>query len=180
MRWPGKIPARTESRQLLMSIDLFPTIAHVVGAELPKHAIDGLDAWPIIAGKPRARNPHRAYWFYYENNELQAVVSGDGRWKLQLPHTYRTLGGRPGGRDGLPVPYEQRKLVKSELYDLVDDMSETRDLSGRYPRVVRRLEDEAEKARQELGDALTHRQGRGLREPGREENPNAEVRSPKS
>ena len=86
-----------------MTIDLFPTIARLAGAELPGHAIDGLDVWPLLAGEPGARNPHEAYLFYYGKNELQAVASGDGRWKLQLPHTYTTLAGRPGGRGGTPV-----------------------------------------------------------------------------
>ena len=167
MRWPGKIPAGTESWRMLMTIDLFPTIAKLIHAELPKHSIDGLNVWPIISGKPGARNPHTAYWFYYEVNQLQAVVSGDGRWKLQLPHTYRTLGGRLGGHDGLPAPYQQRKLAKAELYDLANDISESNDLSARQPRIVKRLEAEAEKARQELGDSLTQRKGKGCREPGR-------------
>src|SRR5262249_21072365 len=118
MRWPGKIPAGTESKVMLMTIDLFPTIAKLIHADLPKHRIDGLDVWPIISGKPgKSKNPHEAYWFYYEVNHLQAVVTGDGRWKLQLPHTYRTLGGKPGGHGGAPAPYENRKLEKSELYD---------------------------------------------------------------
>src|SRR6266498_390770 len=73
MRWPGRIPAGTESKEMLMSLDLFPTIAKVIGAELPKHRIDGLDVWPIISGKGSAKNPHQAYWFYYEVNQLQAV-----------------------------------------------------------------------------------------------------------
>jgi arylsulfatase A-like enzyme len=167
MRWPGKIPAGTESKQMLMSLDLFPTVAKRIDAELPKHPIDGLDVWPIISGKGRAKNPHTAYWFYYEVNQLQAVVSGDGRWKLQLPHTYRTLGGKPGGRDGMPVPYEQRKLEKAELYDLVIDISESTDVAARHPDLVKRLESEVEKSREELGDALTHRRGKGVREPGR-------------
>jgi arylsulfatase len=98
------------------TIDLFPTIARLIHADLPKHPIDGLDVWPIISGKRGAKNPHAAYWFYYEVNQLQAVVSGDGRWKLQLPHTYRTLGGRPGGHGGTPAPYEQRKLEQADLY----------------------------------------------------------------
>src|SRR5215471_9030535 len=160
MRWPGKIPAGTESWQMLMSIDLFPTIAKTIHADLPRHPIDGLDVWPIISGKRGGRNPHKAYWFYYEINELQAVVSGDGRWKLQLPHTYRTLAGRPGGRDGLPVPYEQRKLENAELYDLVQDISETIDVAARHRDIVKKLEAEAEKACQELGDALTKRVGK--------------------
>ncbi len=150
-----------------MSLDLFPTIAKLIGAELPKHAIDGLNVWPIISGQRRAKNPHTAYWFYYEVNQLQATVTGDGRWKLQLPHTYRTLAGKPGGHDGNPAPYEQRKLEKSELYDLVNDISETTDVSAQHPDLVKRLEAEAEKARQELGDAITKRTGKGTREPGR-------------
>ena len=167
MRWPGKIPAGTESRQMLMTIDLFPTIANLIHADLPKHPIDGLDVWPIISGKRSAKNPHTAYWFYYEANQLQAVVSGDGRWKLQLPHTYRTLGGRPGGQGGTPAPYEQRQLERAQLYDLVNDIAETTDVAGQHPEVVKSLENEAEHARQELGDALTKRAGQGVREPGR-------------
>lgn len=167
MRWPGQIPAGTESRQMLMSIDLFPTIAHLTHADLPRHTIDGLDVWPIISGQPGAKNPHSAYWFYYEVNQLQAVVTGDGRWKLQLPHTYRTLNGKPGGHGGLPVPYEQRQLEKAELYDLVNDISEASDVAGQHPEIVQSLEAEAEKARAELGDALTKRKGKGNREPGR-------------
>ena len=167
IRWRGHIPAGTECKDMLMTIDLLPTIAKLLGARLPANKLDGLDVWPIISGQPHATNPHPAYWFYYEVNQLQAVVSGDGRWKLQLPHTYRTLAGRPGGHGGTPAPYEQRKLEKAELYDLSSDMSETADVAGRHPEVVKHLEAEAEKAREELGDALTHRIGKGVREPGR-------------
>jgi arylsulfatase len=101
------------------------------------------------------------------NNQLQAVVTGDGRWKLQLPHTYNTLGGRPGGRGGTPVPYAQRKLERAELYDLERDVSEATDVAAGHPDVVARLEAEAERARGELGDALTQRVGKGTRPPGR-------------
>jgi arylsulfatase A-like enzyme len=167
MRWPGKIPAGTETWDILMTIDLFPTIAALIGAQLPNHPIDGRNVWPIISGKPHARNPHSSYWFYYEENQLQAVVSGDGHWKLQLPHTYRTLAGKPGGRGGLPVPYENRKLEHAELYDLQTDLSETTDVAAQHPEIVSYLQREAEKARQELGDALTRRSGKGTREPGR-------------
>jgi arylsulfatase A len=171
MRWPGRIPAGTESKDMLMTIDLFPTIAKLIHADFPKHRIDGLDVWPIISGKRNAKNPHEAYWFYYEVNQLQAIVSGDGRYKLQLPHTYRTLSGRPGGHGGTPVPYDNRKLEKSELYDLVNDISETTDVSDKHPAIVKQLEAEAEKARAELGDNLTRRIGAGVREPGRVEMP---------
>jgi arylsulfatase len=167
MRWPGRIPAGSDSWDMFMSIDLFPTIARLVGAKLPKHKIDGLDVWPIISRQPGAKNPHEAYWFYYEVNQLQAVTTSDGGWKLQLPHTYQTLAGKLGGKDGLPVPYSQRKLEKEELYDLMHDIGETTDVSAQHPEMVRHLEEEAEKARADLGDGLTKRPGAGHREPGR-------------
>jgi len=167
MRWPGRIPAGRTSDAMFMSIDLLPTIAHRVGAKLPEQRIDGLDVWPLIAGEPGAKNPHAAYFYYYENNQLQAVSSGDGRWKLQLPHTYRTLTGRPGGTNGVPVKYDHVKVQSPELYDLQADIGETRNVAAEHPEIVRQLLGFAEQARADLGDTLTHRQGSGVREPGR-------------
>ena len=164
-RWPGKIPKASVCKEPAMTIDILPTVAKLIGAELPKHKIDGLDVWPLLAGVPGAKNPHDAYYFYFQDNELQALMSG--QWKLQLLHTYRTLAGQPGGRDGTPAPYQQRKLAQSELYDLESDIGETADLATQRPEVVKRLEALAEQAREELGDSLTKRVGKGVREPGR-------------
>ncbi len=167
MRWPGQIPAGTDSAEMLMTIDLFPTIAGRTGAPMPTNRIDGLDVWPIISRQPGARNPHNAYWFYYGVNELQAVTTGDGRWKLQLPHTYRTLAGRAGGRDGLPVPYAQQAIGHAELYDLAGDSGETTDVSAGHPEIVEQIEAAVEQARADLGDRLTRRTGAGQRAAGR-------------
>ena len=167
MRWPGHIPAGTRCDTMAMTLDLFPTIAHLIGAELPKHPIDGMDIWPILSGKRGAKNPHEAYYQYYEVNQLQAVTTGDGRWKLQLPHTYRTLGGRPGGKDGTPAKYENRQIQQPELYDMQADLGESRNVAQEHPDVVQQLQGIAEKARADLGDALTNRTGAGVREPGR-------------
>ena len=167
MRWPGRIPAGKTSDAMLMTIDLLPTLAKLVGAELPKHRIDGLDVWPVIAGEQGAKNPHEAYFFYYEQNQLQAVTSGDGRWKLQLPHGFRTLAGRPGGTNGIPARYEQVKIAEPELYDLEQDVRERTNVASEHPEIVKRLLALAEQAREDLGDSLTGRNGSDVREPGR-------------
>jgi arylsulfatase A len=164
-RWPGRIPAGKVCREMAMSIDLFPTIAHWIGAELPAHKIDGLDIGDLLLGKPKARNPHEAYFFYYAQNELQAVRSGP--WKLLLPHAYRTLNGRPGGHDGIPVAYEQARVASAELYDMRQDPEERYNRASQHPEVVHHLEVLAEGCRDELGDSLTKRTGKGVREPGR-------------
>ncbi len=164
-RWPGKIPAGTVCDEPVMTIDLLPTIAALVGAELPDHKIDGLDIWPLLAGEPGAKSPHDALYFYYANEQLQAVMSGP--WKLYLPHTYRTLAGREGGHDGMPVNYEHRTLTEPELYNLVEDISETTNVAAKNPDVVKRMLAVAEEARSDLGDTLTKRKGANVRPPGR-------------
>jgi arylsulfatase A len=166
MRWPGHIPAGADTWDMLMTIDLFPTFANLIGAQMSTNKIDGLDVLPIITRQPGATNPHTAYWFYYNVNDLQAVTTGDGRWKLQLPHTYQTLAGRPGGTNGVPVPYSERKLEHEELYDLVHDISESTDVGAQHPNIVKQLEVYAEEARAELGDGLTKQKGAHRREPG--------------
>ena len=120
----------------------------------------------IFDGIPCARCPHDAFYFYYRTNELQAVRSGP--WKLVLPHTYTTLHGRPGGRDGKPVNYEPAKAAL-ELYDMQADPDEKHNVIADHPDEVKRLEVLVERARADLGDALAQRTGAGVREPGRAE-----------
>ncbi|MBI4624274.1 MAG: sulfatase [Verrucomicrobia bacterium] len=163
MRWPGKFAAGTTSDDMVMTIDLFPTIAALTGAKLPEHKIDGLDVWPILTGRKGAKNPHDGYAFYYQQNQLQAVATGDGRWKLYLPHTYRSLAGGPGGTEGRSVPYGNRTVDQPQLYDLQADLGETSDIAAAHPEIVQRLLAFADKTRDDLGDALLKRTGRGVR-----------------
>jgi arylsulfatase A-like enzyme len=161
-RWPGRIKPGTVSHTPLMTIDLFPTFATLIGAELPKHAIDGRAALPVLLGEPGATNPHEAYFFYW-GRELQAVRSG--KWKLHFPHEYRSLTGTPG-HDGKPGGYTTAKIGLS-LFDLEADVGEMKNVADRHPEVVKRLEALADKEREDLGDALTKKQGKGVRQPGK-------------
>jgi len=140
VRWPGQIPAGTECAEPVMTIDLLPTLAGIVGGRLPDHTIDGEDIWPLMAGERGAQSPHDALYFY-NGNGLQAIRSG--RWKLHLPHKYRTLAGRTGGTGGIPVKYEQAK-TELALFDLENDIGESIDLSAEHPEVVQRLKAMAE------------------------------------
>jgi arylsulfatase len=164
MRWPGKIPAGRTNPEMLMTIDLLPTLAHTCGGRLPLHKIDGMNVWPILEGKQGAKNPHEAYFVYYNRNDLQAVISG--RWKLVLPHTYNSLAGKPGGKDGRPGSY-QKMQAEMSLFDLEADVGETRNLAHSNPKELQRMLVLAEKAREDLGDDLVNKKSTGAREPGR-------------
>jgi len=162
-RWPGKIPAGRIVREPAMTIDVFPTVARLLGAELPKRRIDGQDLWPLLTAQPGAKSPHDSLFFYFLSNELQAMRSGD--WKLILPHKYRSFEGKSGRDDGIPVEYES-KDAGLELYHLVDDPGERKDLAAQQPQLVEKLLEKVEVMRQDLGDRLTSRQGNGIRPHG--------------
>ncbi len=163
MWWPGKIPAGTTCDELASTMDLFPTIAQRIEADVPAdHAIDGKNIWPLIAGESGAVSPYEAFYCYY-GGALCAVR--DRQWKLVFPHEYRTLGGRSGGRDGKPAQYTQVKATKV-LFDLKADIGETTDVSAQHPDIVARLERHAELAREALGDTLTGRNGKEIRPAG--------------
>ncbi len=164
VRWPGRVRAGVVSDAPLMTIDLLPTIAGLIGADPPERTIDGQDVWPALSGARGAAAPDRTLAFYYHNNQLQALRSG--RWKLVLPHRYRTLSGRAGGSGGRPVKYDH-VMAQMSLYDLDTDIGETRDVLGDHPDVVDRLLAEATRFRRELGDSSIGADGHARRLPGR-------------
>jgi arylsulfatase A len=166
-RFPGVVPAGAVCREPMMTIDVLPTVAKLIGAELPKRKIDGLDCGPLLRGEPGAKSPHEALFFWYADNQLQAVRSG--LWKLILPHTYRTMNGQAPGKDGVPGRYRQVKVNAAELYDLVSDSGETTDVSAKFPAEVNRLTALAEKVREDLGDTLTKKAGKNRRPAGKVE-----------
>jgi arylsulfatase A len=161
VRMPGKVPAGRECAEPVMTIDLLPTIAQLAGAEVPKdRIIDGKNVWPILAGEAGAKSPHEAYYFYWIQ-ELQAVRSG--KWKLHLPHEYRTAPQR--GADGV-VGTQGTERIELSLFDLEADIGESKNVAAENPDVVKRLLALAEKAREDLGDTGTKREGKNVRPAG--------------
>jgi len=164
MRWPGHIPAGKVCDAPLMTIDMLPTIARLIGGRLPEHKIDGLDISDVITGKT-ADSPHEVLYFYFNKNDLEALRSG--KWKLELPRHYGSLNGRSGGHGGMPAEYENLTVEAPELYDLDADPGQARNVADEHPDVFQTMLNYAEQARDELGDDLTGRSGAGRREPGR-------------
>jgi arylsulfatase A-like enzyme len=161
-RWSGRIPRGAVGPLPAMTVDLLPTIAGLAGARVPSDRIlDGRDMWPLLAGRRDAASPHDALYFYW-GDELHAVRSG--RWKLHLPHPYQSL--KRAGHNGAPGEYE-RKTIELSLFDLESDAGESTNVATRHPEVVRKLQEFAERARDDLGDSLTGRTGKNVRAAGR-------------
>lgn len=184
--WPGRVPAGAVCDEILTSMDLLPTFQTWTGAPAPTAKIDGRDVTDLLFGKSGARSPHEAF-VYYAGSELQAIRSGE--WKLHFPHPYITPHAEPG-RDGKPSNWENMKpaaITQSgiqgiatrhgyrvaeqslALYNLHEDIGETKDVSAAHPEIVERLKKLAEPLRQELGDTLTQTAAKAARPLGRDE-----------
>ena len=140
MSLPGAIAEGTWSDTSFCTVDMLPTIANLAGADLPENPIDGLDVWPLITGAPGAENPHE-YYPFSTGRTFEGVFTGDGKWKLHLPHSYRTL--EEAGNDGKPGRYGEASIDLS-LYDMENDPFETTNRVEKHPDVVARLRKLAE------------------------------------
>jgi arylsulfatase A-like enzyme len=120
-RWPGKIKAGVASEQVWAFWDLMPTLAELVGQELPG-ATDGVSILPaLLEGKAVEHPP--LYFEFHERGFTQAARMGD--WKAVR------LGTK------LPI----------ELYDMKTDAAEQHNVAARHPKVVKRFEDYLKTAR---------------------------------
>ena len=140
IRYPGKIAANSLSESAFCSIDILPTICQLTGAELPANEIDGKNVWNLIQNKSDAENPHE-YYPFSTDKYFEGVMSGDGRWKLHVPHNYRIL--KYPGNDGAAGKFEQRRIELS-LFDMKNDPYETTNVIDKYPEIAEKLQRMAE------------------------------------
>lgn len=157
MRWPGQIPAGTETNELCTTMDMLPTFAKLSGAAVPTdRVIDGQNILELITSSEPVKSPHEVF-YYYQMQTLRAVRAG--KWKLHLPLPNPSKGQRQNPRGSVDLL----------LVDLEADVGETTNLADSHPEVVKKLLAYVEVAREKLGDS--NRKGSEQREAGWVENP---------
>ncbi len=161
MKWPGKIAEGQTKNTLMSTIDILPTIAEITGTQLPDHKIDGINMLPVLLGDNVA--PRNNFIYYYGNNKLEAVR--EGHWKLIFPHKHRSYIGHAPGKDGFPGE-THTDSTSLELYNLRRDPGEWYNVADTYPDIVAQLQVLGEEAREDMGDAITGRDGKFNRDCG--------------
>jgi len=80
-RWPGKIPARSVSDEIVHEMDLFTTFAKIAGGKVPDdRVIDGVDQTDFLLGKQEKSN--REGLIVYMGNDIWGVKWRN--WKINL------------------------------------------------------------------------------------------------
>jgi arylsulfatase len=108
IRWPGKIPAGQVSNDVVHQVDLFPTLASIVGEELPDDRVyDGADQTGFLTG--RTDESARESVVIYIGNELFGVKWRN--WKLLLKEIDEDS-------------YAIREMAYPSVYNLIVDPKE--------------------------------------------------------
>ena len=157
--WPGKVPAGTATDEITGMMDVLPTLAALANAPLPTAKIDGGDVSPILLGKAGAKSPHADLFYFYSGLNLQAVRSG--AWKLQI------AGGDNPGKGKAKGKQQPKAEPYPRLYNLADDIGESKNVATDHPDVVAKLQALVEQAKSDLG---INDKGPGVRELGRVSN----------
>ncbi|MBT5813368.1 MAG: sulfatase-like hydrolase/transferase [Opitutales bacterium] len=111
--WPGRIPKGSVNDSPVMSIDVMRTSLELAGAPIDAK-LEGVNLMPYLDGS-NASDPHEALFWRMENGKDYAVRSGP--WKMTK------------ARDQKGV----------QLYNVEEDIGESRDLASLRPEVMSRL-----------------------------------------
>lgn len=112
MKWPDALAKNTQDDRAITTIDLYPTIAKLTGAKIPKSSVtDGVNVIPYLTKKLDKAIHQKLYW---SDGKRGAIRDGD--FKLNI------ADNKPAG-----------------LYDLSKDISEANDLTLSKPELVDKL-----------------------------------------
>jgi len=112
--WPGQIPAGTVSDEPMITVDLFPTLLNLAGADnfIPSdRTIDGRDAFSVLQNTA-PRDWDQLYIYRRNNPGIRALRCG--KWKAHFNNELTQV---------------------NQLYDLENDISESNNVVNSFPEI---------------------------------------------
>ncbi len=114
IRWPGHIKAGSKHNEIMHITDLYPTLAHMAGAQVPSdRTIDGLDQFDFLTGKTDKSS--REGFPVYNGDTFQAYKWRNWKMHFATQETMRSVIEKPG----MPRLYNLLTDPK-ELYDVIE------------------------------------------------------------
>lgn len=126
VQWKGHLPAGKVYEQPVIQLDFLPTAVAAAGGKVsPDWKLDGVNLLPYLQGKNTGQPHETLYWRF---GPQWAIRHGD--WKLVQGFDYAT--------DNL-VPVYETKITSPMLFNLADDLGETKNMAAQQPDKVKAL-----------------------------------------
>jgi len=171
LEYPRLITAPRISTYLSVTSDVMPTILELAGIPQPPRILDGLSLVPHLKGETGERPEPVCFWNYDRQAEsggqpwidpaLQGYITPTGGWRIRQFVNYVHPVAKTADFGGTAAIMDNRyKLLvhpdgKVELFDILIDPAETRNLAGRMPRVVAALRPRLEEWQASVERSLT-------------------------
>ncbi len=126
VRWPGEVPARRVSNEIIHMTDVFPSLLAAAGSSpKPEWHVDGLNVLNVWRGQEKV--PERTlFWEWRAENSFQlAAMRGDMKLVIPNKEIFDRIEKGGGG---------------AELYDVVRDPAERRTLALSKTNIVKALQ----------------------------------------
>jgi arylsulfatase A-like enzyme len=125
VRWPNRVPAGGESDALVCQIDFLRSLAALSGRPLPNRAgPDSVNVLPALLGESKTGRDSLV-------EQGRAIAVREGVWKLIVP--------AEGPRRDSSTKSETGASRQPQLYNLADDLSESKNLARKHPEKVAEL-----------------------------------------
>ncbi|WP_437222850.1 sulfatase family protein [Planctomicrobium sp. SH661] len=145
VRWPGKIQPGTVSDEIISLTDLLATLGSLIGADIPTDASeDGFDVSPALLGTgPSPRD------FVVLQDSYAIYSIRKGPWKLIERENPPAFTHRNPNAEKRQNSYWRKQPRQDELFHLIDDPAETKDVAAEHPEIVAELRAALAKIRNE-------------------------------
>ena len=125
IEWPDMIDKNRKTDFPVVTSDLLPTACDIVGVTPPSdRPIDGISILPFIKGEVTTRDSPMKWAYDIQRDNYHAAISDD---------QYKMV-----------ATYNERKITRTELYDLTKDPYEQTDIKGEMTDVHDKLKEDLE------------------------------------
>ena len=129
IRWPGSVPAKTQSSMPVHVIDLMPTLLEAAGAEANRQ-LDGVSLITLIKTGTQQELESRPIFQYYPFYDLLWGLTPSASIRLGNYKLIEFFGDRVDSTGKYLQGYHL------ELYNLEEDLGETKNLASEHPEIT--------------------------------------------
>jgi arylsulfatase A-like enzyme len=122
VKWPGVVRTGTVCNDALIIEDFFPTLLEIAGVTLPDASqVDGVSFMPMLKGGS-APPGQRALIWHYPNSSYHLQGPGHGTYSIIRQGDWKYI-----------FYYDPERPVREELFNIREDLGETRNLVQTHP-----------------------------------------------